>query len=68
MRYTGKDKLSGGVPYMYDKSYNVGGMVKRTGLFLAKVINIVDDRYEDCMFVEIIGDEYQGDRLSLIHI
>ena len=45
MQYMGKNLRSGGVPSMYDKSTNVGGIHKQTGLFLAKVMNIVDDRY-----------------------
>ena len=57
----GKNLRSGGVPSMYDKSTNVGGIHKQTGLFLAKVMNIVDDRYEGYLYVEIIGHEYLGD-------
>lgn len=61
MRYMGKNKTSGGVPKMYDKSTNVGGIHKQTGLFLAKVMDIVDDRYEGFLYVEILGHEYLGD-------
>jgi len=61
MQYMGKNLRSGGVPSMYDKSTNVGGIHKQTGLFLAKVMNIVDDRYEGYLYVEIIGHEYLGD-------
>ena len=60
MRYLGKNITSRGVPSMYDKSTNVGGVHKQTGLYLAKVMNIVDDRYEGFLYVEIIGNEYLG--------
>jgi len=62
MRYSGKSSIgSGGIPTMYDKSKSAGGTPKTTGLFLAKVMNIKDDRYEGYMYVEIIGNEYFGD-------
>ena len=38
-----------------------GGLAKYTGVFICKVIDIVDDRYEGFMYVEIIGEGYVGD-------
>ena len=64
MRYLGKNMTSGGVPNMYDKTKNIGGIKTRTGLFLGKVVDIVDDRYEGYMYVQIFGDEYLGSKDS----
>lgn len=60
MRYGGINRTSRGVPEMFNKSANVGGIHKQTGCYIAKVVDIVDDRYEGYIYVEIVGDNYTG--------
>ena len=82
IRYTGYNNLGrSGIDPKADKTKFAGGLRKLSGLYIAKVIDITDDRYEGFMNVEIIGEGYKGDveskegrkeyarvRLSLIHI
>lgn len=65
MRYSGTNADSIGVPKNFDKTKGVGGLTKLTGLFICKVIDITDDRYEGFMNVEIIGQGYQGETVSV---
>ena len=47
------------VPHYYKKDA-VGGVNSYQGLYIGKVMNIVDDRYEGYMYVDIIGHEKTG--------
>ena len=61
VQYTGSNSISSGVPTQYKSELSVDGVSKQTGLYLAKVVDTVDDRYEGFIYVEIIGDGYLGD-------
>ena len=65
MSYTGNNNNSIGVPRtMFDKTHGAQGVMKLTGLYICKVIDIVDDRYEGFLYVEIIGQGYLGETSS----
>ena len=49
-RYSGSNNINRGFQAGYDASKSVNGLQKYTGLFIAKVIDIVDDRYEGFSF------------------
>ena len=62
MRYNADNSTSQGIPRnAYDKTAGIGGVVKNTGVFVGKVIETVDDRYEGFLHVEIYGQGYIGD-------
>jgi len=62
IRYTGYNNLGrSGIDPKADKTKFAGGLRKLSGLYIAKVIDITDDRYEGFMNVEIIGEGYKGD-------
>ena len=62
MRYTGSNKVANqSIDDKADKTLFAGGIRKLQGLYLAKVIDVTDDRYEGYMNVEIIGEGYKGD-------
>ena len=62
MRYVGSNgTATPGIATHFDKTKHAAGMRKLTGLYIAKVIDITDDRYEGFMNVEIIGEGYKGE-------
>jgi|TARA_B100001094_G_scaffold102690_2_gene98861 hypothetical protein len=61
MRYKGMNDINQTFEKGYDMSKSVNGLQKYTGLFIAKVIDTVDDRYEGFMYVELVGENYAGD-------
>tara|TARA_B100000965_G_scaffold245350_1_gene205873 strand:- start:15865 stop:17286 length:1422 start_codon:yes stop_codon:yes gene_type:complete len=62
MRYNASNTPSQGVPRTtFNKNASVGGVVKNAGLFVGKVIETVDDRYEGYLHVEIFGQGYVGE-------
>ena len=60
-RYSGSNDSGTGLMAQHDATKTAGGLAKYTGVFICKVIDIVDDRYEGFMYVEIIGEGYVGD-------
>tara|TARA_X000001036_G_scaffold29401_1_gene24270 strand:+ start:5317 stop:6726 length:1410 start_codon:yes stop_codon:yes gene_type:complete len=60
MRYKGMNDINQTFEKGYDMSKSVNGLQKYTGLFIAKVIDTVDDRYEGFMYVELVGENYAG--------
>ena len=61
MRYSTSNSVGRtGAPKEYNKSAGAGGIPKLTGMFICKVIDLVDDRYEGYMYVEVIGQGYTG--------
>ncbi len=60
MRYKGANDINQTFEAGYDMSKSVNGLQKYTGLFIAKVIDTVDDRYEGFMRVEIVGENFAG--------
>tara|TARA_B100002019_G_scaffold114341_1_gene98388 strand:+ start:4549 stop:6039 length:1491 start_codon:yes stop_codon:yes gene_type:complete len=60
-RYSGSNDSGTGLMAQHDATKTAGGLAKYTGVFICKVIDIVDDRYEGYMYVEIIGEGYVGD-------
>ena len=60
MRYKGMNDINQTFEAGYDVSKSVNGLQKYTGLFIAKVIDTVDDRYEGFMHVELVGENYGG--------
>ena len=55
MRYLGSNETATpGIDEKADKTRFAGGIRKLSGLYIAKVIDITDDRYEGYMNVEII--------------
>ena len=38
------------------------GVQRREGIYICKVVDLVDDRYEGYMYVQVIGEYYQGDK------
>ena len=66
MKYSGSNNTATpGIATHFDKTKHAAGMRKLTGLYIAKVIDITDDRYEGFMNVEIIGEGYKGDVTNL---
>ncbi len=66
MKYSGSNNTATpGIATHFDKTKHAAGMRKLTGLYIAKVIDITDDRYEGFMNVEIIGEGYKGDPTNL---
>lgn len=61
MRYKGMNDINQTFEKGYDMSKSVNGLQKYTGLYIAKVIDTVDDRYEGFMYVELVGENYVGD-------
>tara|TARA_B100000085_G_scaffold266117_1_gene274472 strand:- start:1297 stop:2808 length:1512 start_codon:yes stop_codon:yes gene_type:complete len=59
-RYSGTNNIGRGLMQQHDASKTAGGIAKYTGVFICKVIDIVDDRYEGYMYVEIVGEGYIG--------
>ena len=66
MRYVGSNgTATPGIDDKADKTRMAGGIRKLQGLYIAKVIDITDDRYEGFMNVEILGEGYKGEIDSL---
>ena len=51
------------VPTQFTKMNN-NGINRYEGIYLAKVVNIVDDRYEGYLYVDIIGHNFLGKTLT----
>ena len=56
---TNKQDTTLNVPSKFNQS-NAGGVNRYRGVYLGKVIDIVDDRYEGYIYVDIIGHNRQG--------
>ena len=57
MRRSGLNTFAQRVPDNYKNKGNVSGFSNFEGLYIGKVIEIVDDRYEGYCYVEIIGQQ-----------
>ena len=62
--YTSNGAGSAKTPKEFDKTKGTHGIPKLTGMFICKVIDLVDDRYEGYMYVEVIGQGYTGDTID----
>ena len=62
-RYTGLNRISKGIPDRFERD-NVEGVRKLNGVFLARVVDIVDDTYQGHIQVELVGHQTINDRES----
>lgn len=58
-----KQDTSLNVPNQFKKS-TVGGVNRYQGIYIGKVIDVVDDRYEGYLYVDIVGHNRQGHTLT----
>jgi len=55
-KFTGSNRSSIGIPDFYDRE-NSQGMRKLNGVFIAKVVDFADERYQQHIWVDIVGSE-----------